>query len=308
VRRTTLGLAAVFAVTALHADGARADGAETPGVCADPRRADGGPLPGGTEPADYGAIPEACSGTDFGLRLRGTALVASANPDFFGVVVATSTLRLRQRIGRSSSTWLTLAADVLTYRYVVNGPTASQGLSFGPPTLGLHRALGAWSATAATVYVRALLPLDTARASSAETGLELGLTGRRVLGSRGRLGVQGGVAMLAPLVVVAGQTHASFQPVGLLEGWFAPQPRFALTVGASARAELSPDPTFLTLAPRVSVRRALRHGLSLALLVEVPAVGEDRTDVIAAFTLKWAQDGEDGARRGAPGGSPEAPL
>jgi hypothetical protein len=76
--------------------------------------------------------------------------------------------------------------------------------------------------------------------------------------------------------------------VALAEGWFAFTPRFALSAGLSARAEVSPDPTFLTLAPRVAARWALRHGLRLAALFEIPAVGEDRTDVIAAFTLGWA--------------------
>ena len=256
-------------------------------VCSGSGRVQGGPLAGGTDAADFGAIPEACSGTDLGLRLRGTALVASANPDFFGAVVATSTLRLRQRLTRSSRTWLTLAADLLTYRYVVNGPVASQGFGFGPPTLGLHRAVGEWPRTAASVYGRALLPLDTARGSGVRTGLELGLTGRRELGTTRRAGVQGGVAMLAPLVVVAGQTHTVFEPVALLEGWFAPRPRLGLSAGLSARAEVSPDPTFLTLAPRAAARLALGHGLAAAMLVEVPVAGEDRTDLIAAFYLAW---------------------
>jgi hypothetical protein len=265
------------------APAARAD------VCADPRRVDGGPLAGGTDGADFGAIPEACAGTDFGLRLRGTLLVASSMPDYFGEVVATSTLRLRQRLGHGRWTWLSVAADLVTYRYVQNAVEASQGFSLGPPTLGLHRALGDWPLTAATVYARVLLPLDTARQSGQRTGLELGLTGRRLLGARGRFGVQGGVAMLAPVVIVAGQTHAAFQPVGLIEGWVAPGPRLALSAGLESRAEVAPAPTFLTLAPRVAARLALRHGLSASMLVEVPVVGEDRTDLIAGFYLTSAE-------------------
>jgi hypothetical protein len=284
VRRRAIAVVVGLAATLVGLARAEAD----VDVCADPRRVDGGPLPGGTDAADYGAIPEACAGTDLGLRLRGSALVASANPDFFGAVVATSTLRLRQRIGRSSSTWLSLAADLLTYRYVVKGPISSQGVGFGPPTLGLHRALGAWRTTAATIYARTLLPLDTARANSVRAGVELGLTGRRLLGGSGRAGVQGGAALLAPLVAVAGQTHTSFQPTALAEGWFTPRPRFAVSVGATVRAELSPDPTFLTLAPRVAARFALPHGLLFALLAEVPVVGQDRTDAIVALTLQGA--------------------
>src|SRR5207237_1050397 len=44
-------------------------------ACSAPRDAAGGPLPGGTDGADYGAIPDACGATDLGLRLRASALV-----------------------------------------------------------------------------------------------------------------------------------------------------------------------------------------------------------------------------------------
>ena len=171
-------------------------------VC-DARRADGGPLAGGTDSADFGAIPEACSATDLSLRLRGTLLVASSMPDYFGEVVAASTLRLRQQLGRSRWTWISLAADLLTYRYTQNAVEAAQGFSLGPLTFGVHRALGDWPRAAATVYARALLPLDTARQSGQRTGLELGVTGRRLLGAHGRFGVQGGAAMMAPVVILS---------------------------------------------------------------------------------------------------------
>jgi len=280
---------AVVVASALVAGGARAEAPRA--VCADPRQADGGPLAGGTDAADFGAIPEACAGTDVGLRLRGTALIASSKPDFYGAVVATSTLRLRHNIGRSSWTWLSLAADLLTFRYVVNGPVASDGFAFGPPTLGLHRALGDWPNTAGTAYARALLPLDTARVGGVRTGFELGVTGRRVLGARGRAGVQGGLAMLAPIDVVGGQTHAALQPVALAEAWWAYGPRFAVSGGVTARAEVSPDPTFLALAPRVAGRYSGRRGLSFSMLVEAPLAGEDRTNIIVGFFLAWAAPG-----------------
>jgi hypothetical protein len=280
---------AIVLAAALAAGAARAEGPRQ--VCADPRQADGGPLAGGTDAADFGAIPEACAGTDLGLRLRGSALIASSKPDFFGDVIATSTLRLRHTIGRSSWTWLSLAADLLTFRYVVNGPVASTGFAFGPPTLGLHRALGDWPLAAATAYARVLLPLDTARVGGVRTGFELGLTGRRVFGASGRAGVQGGLAMLAPLDVVGGQTHLALQPVALAEGWWAYGPRFAVSAGATARVEISPDPTFLTLAPRVAGRYSGRGGLSFSMLVEAPLAGEDRTNIIVGFFLAWAAPG-----------------
>jgi hypothetical protein len=291
VSRASLALpwAAALAVV-LSSAGARAQeaGAAARAVCGDPRYADRGPLPGGTDAADFGAIPESCGGTDLAMRLRASALIASSKPDFFGDVIATSTLRLRYPIGRSTWTWLSVAADLLTFRYVVNGPVESQGFAVGPPTIALHRALGDWPLLAATAYARLLLPVDSARETGARTGFELGVTGRRVLGARARWGVQGGAALLAPVVFIGGATHAALQPVALVEGWFAPRPSVALTVGASAKAEVSPDPTFLTLAPRVAARFAFRHGLSFSMLFEAPAAGEDRTNVIAGFFLAWA--------------------
>jgi hypothetical protein len=132
-------------------------------------------------------------------------------------------------------------------------------------------------------------------------GLELGVTGRRALGAR--FGLQGGVALLSPLVVVAGQTHATLEPVALAESWFAPRPSFALFAGLSSRVEVSPAPTFLTLVPRVAARLALERGLSFSLLAEAPVAGADRTDVVVALFAGWAQPAAKGASGGpGPGG------
>ena len=277
-----LALAAIVVVALGHAAPAWA------AACADPREAAGGPLAGGTDGADYGAIPETCAGTDVGLRLRASALVASAMPDYYGNVAGTATLRLRHRLGEGSPFSLSLAADVTTFRYVANAVVTSNEFSFGPMTLGLHRAFGGGESTAASVYARALFPLDTARVSGVRLGFELGGTGRRALGASGRFGLQGGVALLSPIVVVAGQTHATLEPVALAEGWFAPRPRFALFAGLSTRLEAAPDPTFLTLAPRVAARLATRRGLSFSLLAEAPVAGTDRTDLVVALFAGWA--------------------
>ena len=58
--------------------------------------------------------------------------------------------------------------------------------------------------------------------------------------------------------------------------------------GAEGKGEVSPRADFLTLAPRVAIRRALPQGLQLAALAEVPVVGQDRTDLIFALYLGWA--------------------
>jgi hypothetical protein len=279
-RRVGLGRFGALAFLALVTTSARARAA----ACPEAWQASGGPLPGGTDAADFGFIPEACAATDVTLRLRATALVASAMPDYYGNVIASSMLRLRHRLGSAGRAWLTVGADVLTYRYVANAVVISDGVGFGPPTVGLHRALGGES-LAASVYGRALLPLDTARRSGVRTGFELGMTARGELGARG--GLQGGVALIAPLDVVAGQTHAAFQPLALVEGWFALRTYLALFLGVHGRGEVAPDPAFLTLAPRLALRAALSHGMSLAALAEVPVVGQDRTDAVVALFVGW---------------------
>ena len=52
--------------------------------------------------------------------------------------------------------------------------------------------------------------------------------------------------------------------------------------------EVAPDPTFLSIAPRLAARFAFRHGVWLALLVEVPVAGGDRTDLVAGLYGGWA--------------------
>jgi hypothetical protein len=255
-------------------------------ACGGSLAAAGGPMPGGAEVADYGAIPEACAGTDASLRLRGTALVASEMPDYYGSIAASTTLRLRLRVGRTGRTWLSFAADVLTFRYVVNAVVASDRLSIGPPTLGVHRALADGDHFAATIYARALLPLDSARAG-VRMGLELGTALRRALGPSGRWGLEGGAALVSPLVVIKGQSHATLEPIALAQGWFSPKPGAALFAGASMRAELAPDATFLSLAPRAGLRISSLRGPWFAFLAEVPVAGADRTDAIIAILLGW---------------------
>jgi hypothetical protein len=278
--RLALALAAVVAAVVASPGAARA------GLCPRPWEAAGGPLAGGVGVADFGAIPESCAGDDVGLRVRATALVSRGMPDYDGNVVASAMLRVRYRLGGAEGrTWLSVAADVATYRYVANAVLVSQGLGVGPPTLGLHRDVGRWDRLAASVYGRVLLPLDSARQAGVETGGELGVGLRWLLGAR--LGLQGGAAVLVPVDVVAGQTHATKLTSALAEAWFAPRPQAALSLGLETRAELGPARGWLTLAPRLAGRFALRRGFSLAALAEVPALGRDRTDFVGALYLGW---------------------
>lgn len=270
-RRAGIGLAVAVLATAA--------GARAAEVCPQGGEAAAGPLAGGTGPADFGAIPEACPASDVALRARGALLVAAGKPDFFGSILADAMLRGRRRVGAQG--WLTLAVDVVDFRYVNNGGLASTGWSFGPATVGYDRSVYTTATTTTAAYARVLLPLDTARQNGVETGLELGGSVRAGLGTRAS--ADGGLALTAPLDITAGQLHGRLEPVMLVEVWVPLRQAVALGAGAGAKLELAPTPTFITAVPRLSGRFTLAHRVWLALLLELPVVGTDRTDFIGSL-------------------------
>ena len=136
-------------------------------------------------------------------------------------------VRVRRRITPQS--WLSLALDAINYRYVNNAGLASSGASFGPPTLGYHRTLLGAERLAIAAYARALLPLDSSQQSGVETGLELGASARRLLPHGFTLA--GGLAVAAPVDIVAGQAHGRLEPVAAVELWLAPGPGWASSRG-----------------------------------------------------------------------------
>lgn len=246
-----------------------------------------GPLPGGTEPmqpADFGAVPEACPGSDLALRLRSSLLDDSDAPGFFGDVLTDVMARARHRIGAHG--WLSLAVDLFSARYVNDAGLASTGPSFGPPTVGYYQGLLDAPRTAIALYGRALLPLDTARQTGIATGLEAGVSGRRRIGRRWVF--DGGLAVTGPAEVVAGQVHGRLQPVALAEGWFSPRPALAVFGGGMLRFEVAPELTLLTVVARAGLRAALRRNLWLGFLAEAPVAGTDRTNLIASLFVGWS--------------------
>jgi hypothetical protein len=278
-RRTAAAVGLGLLLAAGAAPSARA------AACPEAWSAAAGPLPAGGGPADFGAVPEACPASEIALRARGVLLVASSAPDFFGAVAAGAMLRARHAVGER--TWISLALDAVTFRYVVNAVVKSSGLALGPPTVGIYRALGHRDDLALAIYGRALLPFDTARQEGVETGGEAGVAARFAAGPGARVGLEGGLALAVPVDVVGGQAHPALRPAALVEGWWAPRPSVALFAGVGARAQAAPDPSFTSLAPRAAARFALRHGAWLAALVEVPVVGADRTDLVAALYAGW---------------------
>jgi hypothetical protein len=277
-----IGGALAFAAGAAQATGA------PPATSGCPERweAASGPLPGGTQPlqpADFGAIPEACPGSDLALRLRGSLLDDSGAPGFYGNVLTDVMVRARRRIGTKG--WLSLAVDLFSYRYVDDASLASTGPSFGPPTIGYYQGVVATTRTAVAVYSRALLPLDTAR-QGIETGLEVGGSGRARVTRRWT--VDGGLEVGGPLDVVAGQAHGRLEPAALAEGWFSPRPALAVFAGGALRVELAPSPALLTVVPRIGLRAALRQSFWLAVLAEGPVAGADRTNLVASLFVGWS--------------------
>jgi hypothetical protein len=246
-----------------------------------------GPLPGGTDtvdPADFGTIPEACPRSDLALRLRGEIWDGSAAPDFQGRLIVGATARARLRLGARST--VSIALDFVTVRYVNDAGLATTAASFGPATAGYELLLAATERTAVAAYARVLLPVDTSRSSdSTQTGLELGGAGRARLSAR--WAADGGLALVAPLVITAGVAHGHLQPAALAELWFSPTPRFGLFGGAALRAEVAPAAELVAVTPRVGLRAALRHGIWLAFLAEAPLGGSDRTNAVAGLFVGW---------------------
>ena len=270
-RRAGIGFAValVAAAGAARADTSCPPTGETPA----------GPLAVGIGPVDFGGIPEACPVGDLALRARVALLVAPGMPDYRGSIVSDAMLRVRHPVGARS--WLSLALDVLDFRYLNNGGLASTGFAFGPATVGYYRAVYATATTTTAAYGRVLLPIDTARQNGVETGLEIGGSFRAPLGSRAV--ADGGLALTAPLDVVGGQLHGRLQPVVLAEAWLPLRPALSVGGGAAAMVELAPGARFITAAPRLSGRWALPRRFWMALLLELPVAGSDRPDFVGSL-------------------------
>jgi len=258
--------------------------ASAAGVC--PRGGDpaAGPLAGGTAPADFGAVPEACGATDALLRLRGALTVASTMPDYYGSVIGVATLRGRYQLNEQST--LSVAADLFSYGYVSNAGLVSHPASVGPGTVAFQRTFAAGAETAASLYTRALVPLDTARQNGFETGLEIGAGLRMGVGRR--LVVDGGLALATPTYVVGGQIHARLVSGALAEVWLRLRPWVAVGAGMDLRLQVSPDFEVVSAVPRVSARFRLPRRFWTALLVELPVAGQDRTDLITGLFLGFS--------------------
>ncbi len=255
--------------------------------CAPAADAASTPLAGGTttfNPADFGSVPEICPAGEATLRLRGELVDASGAPDFFGRVVGSATVHARRVV--TPRTWVGLSIDLVDYRYVNDAGLAASGPSFGPATLGFHWTALERGRTALAVHTRLLLPLDTARQSGVEAGLEVGAAARAALPRR--FTVDGGVTLAGPVDFVAGQAHGQLRPNLLAEAWWSRSARLAFFAGLAATLEAAPDPALRLLAPRAGLRGGLRHHLWLAFLAEAPVAGTDRTTVIASAFLGWS--------------------
>ena len=243
-----------------------------------------GPLAGGTGPADFGAVPEACGATDALLRLRGALADAASAPDDRRSLIGVATLRGRYQLAGQST--LSFAADALTYRYFDNADLVSQGASAGPASVAFLQTVPIGAATATALYARALVPLDSARQSGIETGLEIGVGLRTLAGSRWV--IDGGLALAAPADIVGGQIHVRLDSSGLAEAWLRLRSWAALGAGIDVRVEASPGFELVSTVPRAAARFRLPRRFWTAVLVEVPVAGRDRTDLITGLFLGFS--------------------
>jgi hypothetical protein len=282
-RARTLG---IIAGAVLFLAGPAVRSARAQDACAGARS---GLLPGGTTPADFATVADPCGASDLTVRARGAFLIAPEMPDYYGSIIADAMMRARRRI--TARSWLSFGLDLVTYRYVNNGGLASQGASFGPPTLGYHRTLYADGRRAVAGYARALLPLDSARFHGVETGLELGAGLRQALGSHvapPRFVLLAGLSAALPVDIVAGQAHGRVEPGAAVELWFAAGTRLDLFGGGITRFAIAPEPAFITAVPRAGARLALSQRVWTSVLVELPVVGRDRTDLVASLFLGYS--------------------
>jgi hypothetical protein len=246
-----------------------------------------GPLPASDGPADFGQVPEACSGQDVLGRLRATLLVASGYPDYYGDLSAAATLRMRYAL--APRIWMSVGLDVVTFRYVANAVVRSHGFGLGPPTVAVYRRVDRGAATALVLYARLLLPVDTARDNGVAVGGEVGASAWRPL--RSRFALQGGVALPVPVLVIDGQAHAALRPAALVEATWRAGGTVAVSLGVAGRAEATPDAALLAVAARAGLRLALAHGIMGALTAELPFAGDDRTNAIVSLFVGWTPPG-----------------
>jgi hypothetical protein len=287
MNRTALATAALVILVPGACGSTVALAAETPCPDAATQRVDPrgtGPLPGGEGPADFGDVPEACPGRDVMARLRGTLLVASGYPDYYGNVTASAMLRLRYPL--SPRVWLSVGLDVVTFRYVANAVVRSHAFDLGPPTVGVYRGFAPGAGRSAlAIYARLLLPVDTARINGVLLGGELGASYWRPL--RSRFSVQGGVAVPLPVTVIDGQVHGALRPAALMEGVWHAGRGVAFSVGAAGRTEITPQTDLLSVAARAALRLVLKRGMNAALAAEIPFAGSDRTDAVVSLFVGW---------------------
>ncbi len=286
--------AAIVVAVAVAAIGAAwpmlADAAASSCPDADALRLDArgtGPLPAGDGPADFGQVPEACPGPDVLGRLRGTLLLASTYPDYYGNLTGAATVRVRYPL--TPRTWMSVGLDVLTFRYVANAVVRSHAFDVGPPTVGLYRDVGRGGPGALALYARVLLPVDTARENGVALGGEVGASAWRPL--RSRFAVQGGLALPVPVYLVDGQAHGALRPGAVLEGTWRAGSAVGLSLGLTGRAEATPDAALLAVAVRAGLRLALAHGIMGALVAEAPFAGDDRTNAVVSLFVGWTPPG-----------------
>ena len=179
--------------------------------------------------------------------------------------------------------------DVVTYRYVEQRRSRLERHLVRAADARLTTApSSAAERLASPSTARVLLPLDTAAQSGVETGLELGGSARRLLAAP-RFVLDGGLALAAPVDIVGGQSARAPGARRRGRGSGSPPARaWAVGVGARPAPASPPNAAFITAVPRAAARFALGQRVWMAVLVEVPVAGRDRTDLVASLFAGYA--------------------
>ena len=249
-------------------------------VCPGRFEAAAGPLAGGTQaeqPADFGAVPEACPASDLSLRLRGELARSQRRARLRRATSSpAATARVRRRLNATELDLDGRRPHHLSLRQQRRPGRDRTVVRAGDgrvsPGRWRHRPRAPSRRTPA-LCCRSTPP---ARADS-RPGSSSAPAGAR--GSSRRWLVDGGALPgRAAGRHRAARRSGQLEPAALAEVWFAPRPAFALFAGGSLRLEVAPAfDAGRASSPGSGCAPRCAHGLWLAFLAEAPVAGTERT-------------------------------
>ncbi len=249
----------------------------------DPSAPDAGtPARIGAGPAGFGALPEACAGTDVSLSADGALLVNTGN--FYGSLEAAAAVRARYAFGERL--WISAFLPGPDFRYVANATVDASSLDLGPMAFGLHVSVPFARRGRLAPFARVLVPTETVFENAVRYGVEQGFSVAWPL--RPDLELLGGVTFPLLLTDGSGTVHASFGPGAGAEAVFTPLRFFSVLGGFMLRLRGGDDAGFESFDPLLGVRFFPFPGFHVELAARAPLFGHDRTDLALALNVGYA--------------------